>query len=233
MTKKDDRKTGGAGGTRIPIRFFSRKPAGDREPNPEEASSIQEEPLAAQGKDALAERTTSELEPVMDEAHEQLARSDDPEAMDTANRTSSLEKERAALQEQLLRVAAEFDNYRKRVERDRNAEIDRSRGRIIEAFLPIVDNLHRALAMAKSDGHASSLVSGIELIGRQFDEVLASFDVRPIPTAGAIFDPAMHEAIATAPAEDLPENTILEEYQRGYMSGDQLLRPARVKVATR
>lgn len=234
MGKKDERKPGGTGSTRIPIRFFSRKPAGNAD---EERNEGLTESGAGNPNGGIGVKQSShpsgERDPAKADAGAGPADPGAAEAIPALPRVDDAADERANLQDQLLRLAAEFDNYRKRVDRDRNQELDRAKGRIIEAFLPLIDNLGRALDTARTEGAPNRLVTGLELIARQFDEVLTGFNVRPIESIGSVFDPSLHEALATTAEDPRPENTIVEEYQRGYLLGDQLLRPARVKVISR
>ena len=234
MSKKDHHEPIESRDRRIPIRFFSRKPVQEHGEHASNSEAAPLEPLPTDEK-ARADSDAQfmeELDRAIDESCEELAKHEPSNAAPAADRAGDLERENVAIQERLLRLAAEFDNYRKRVERDRSAERDRARGKIVEALLPIIDDFQRALQTAKTDNASASLVAGLDLIARQLEELLTSFNVRPIETVGRSFDPSLHEAIAASAQEDLPENTIVEEYQRGYLIGDQLLRPARVKVVT-
>jgi len=145
----------------------------------------------------------------------------------------SLTQERSSLYDQLLRRRAEFENYRKRVERERGETYQRGRAEVLLEFLPVVDNLERALSsLENSQGDAEALHHGVELIHKQFHDALGKFGLEPVESVGRTFDPHLHEAVATEPSDDLEENTILAEFQRGYKMGDKLLRPAKVKVAS-
>jgi molecular chaperone GrpE len=142
-----------------------------------------------------------------------------------------LEAEKNHLQERLLRLAAEFDNYRKRLDRERQEMQTQARLETIKRLLPIVDNFERALGSARQTGANDQLLAGVELIYKQFNSLLASFGVHPIETVGQRFDPVWHEAISAKPTGDVEPNTIIEEYQRGYTIDQRVLRPAKVKVA--
>jgi molecular chaperone GrpE len=144
----------------------------------------------------------------------------------------SLTQERSTLYDQLLRRQAEFENYRKRVERERGETYQRARAEVLLEFLPVVDNLERALSsLENSRGDAEALLHGVELIHRQFHDALGKFGLEPVPAVGQTFDPHVHEAVTMEPTDKHEENTIIEEFQRGYKMGDKLLRPAKVKVA--
>lgn len=145
----------------------------------------------------------------------------------------SLLAEKAALYDQLLRRQAEFENYRKRVERERAELYQHGRDDVLLQFLPVVDNFERALSsLEKSEGDAEALRSGVELIHKQFKDALAKFGLEPVEAVGMAFDPHVHEAVTTEATDLHKENTVIEEFQRGYKIGDRLLRPAKVKVAS-
>jgi molecular chaperone GrpE len=142
----------------------------------------------------------------------------------------ALRKEKEALQDRLLRTAAEFDNYRKRVDRDRREQAESATADALIDLLPIVDDLERALK-APATGDVDSFKRGIELIHQQMLELLRKRGVRPIDAVGAEFDPRYHQAVVQESSGDHREGEVMEEYARGYMLGDRLLRPAMVKVA--
>ncbi len=139
-----------------------------------------------------------------------------------------LRRERDALQDRLLRTAAEFDNYRKRMDRERRDLADYTAGEAIKDLLPIIDNLERALQAAAPD---DPLRKGVELIHKQMLEMLRKRGVTPIEALGADFDPNVHEAVTHEESDQHREGEVMEELQRGYKVGDRLLRPAMVKVA--
>jgi molecular chaperone GrpE len=153
-----------------------------------------------------------------------------PEA--AADPIEALRKERDALQDRLLRNAAEFDNYRKRIDRERREHADHAAAGLLSDMLPIVDDLERALqAPAGSDGAAYR--KGVELIHRQMLDLLRRRGVTPLEVTGADFDPRFHQSVASDVSDAHREGEIIEELRRGYMLGDRLLRAAMVKVATR
>lgn len=142
-------------------------------------------------------------------------------------------QENRALSDRLIRLAAEFENYRKRIEREREHMREDALAEVLTEFLPIVDDFERALEGAELVRDIDGLRHGLRMIHRRLLELLARFNVRPIETIGRRFDPTRHEAFAVEPTDEFEESTILDEYQRGYMMGNRLLRPARVKVAVR
>ncbi len=142
--------------------------------------------------------------------------------------------EKSALQDQLQRLMAEFDNYRRRAEREKAEAMERGRQAVLLATLEVLDNLERALATGRAEGGTlADFLAGVELIQRQVVDSLSSFGVKPVPAVGEIFDPTVHEAIATDETDEYKPNTVLAELKRGYKLGDRLLRPAMVRVAVR
>jgi molecular chaperone GrpE len=141
-----------------------------------------------------------------------------------------LRRERDSLQDRLLRTAAEFDNYRKRMDRERRDLAEYTAGEVLKELLPIIDNLERALQAAPQD---DPLRKGVELTHRQMLDMLRKRGVTPIEALGADFDPNFHQAVIHEESTGHREGEVMEELQRGYVVGDRLLRPAMVKVAKR
>jgi molecular chaperone GrpE len=143
----------------------------------------------------------------------------------------------AEAQDALLRRQADFENYRKRVERERTDTYNRVVADAARKLLPVMDNLTRALDAERSVESSESaefrhFLHGVQLISKQLSEVLESFGVQPIPAVGERFDPHIHEAVVTEPSDEHEPDTVVEELARGYRIGDRLLRPAMVKVAS-
>lgn len=182
-----------------------------------------------QVSDSAENRADSEpLDPVIEPAGE-------PEgdaALSLQAQIDLLAREKASLYDQLLRRAAEFENYRRRIERERSDAYQRARVEVLLEFLPVVDNFERALSsLEDSGGDAEALRQGVELIHKQFKDALAKFGLEPVESIGHAFDPHLHEAVTIEATDKHKENTVIEEFQRGYKIGDKLLRPAKVKVA--
>lgn len=159
-----------------------------------------------------------------------------PEANEgtSANATADadeLQRQRDDFYDRLLRKTAEFDNYRKRVERDRQSMAESAAADLLRDLLPLVDDLERALKAEPGAEGAESYRRGVELIHRQLLDVLRKRNVKPVEALGADFDPHVHEAVAYEPAQGRRDGEILEEFGKGYMLGERLLRPAIVKVA--
>jgi len=139
----------------------------------------------------------------------------------------------AELKDAHARLQSDFDNFRKRAERGRIESHHALAAEVVTRLLPVADNFRRALEVETQQSEGlQQFVLGVELICRQLDEVLAAYGVEAITTIGEVFDPHIHEAIATEATADIPPNTIVAEIVRGYRLGDKLLRPALVKVAT-
>jgi molecular chaperone GrpE len=138
-----------------------------------------------------------------------------------------LKLERDQLLDRLARLQAEFENARKRAERERLDYRDYATGNVVEQFLPVVDNFELAL---KSNGTAEQLRHGVELIVKQMEEILRQLQVNPIPTVGEAFDPRIHEALGSVDRSDLPDQHVAEEIRRGYKLRERLVRPAMVRV---
>lgn len=143
----------------------------------------------------------------------------------------ALREERDRCHDRLLRKTAEFDNYRKRTDRERREQADRTVSELLLELVAIIDDFDRAL---NADVHRDSVEAyrqGVELIHRQILELLKRRKVRPIDAVGADFDPHLHQAVTTETAEGRRDGEVLEELRRGYLIGERLLRPSMVKVA--
>lgn len=159
-------------------------------------------------------------------------RSAGPQAVEEIVPRSEYEQiktERDQLLERLARLQAEFENARKRAERERQEYRDYAAASVVEQFLPVLDNFELAL---KATGSTEQLRSGVELIVKQMEEILRQMQVTPIPAVGEHFDPRYHEALGSIEREDMPDQHIAEEIRRGYKIRDRLLRPAMVRVVS-
>jgi molecular chaperone GrpE len=143
-------------------------------------------------------------------------------------RAGLLEKERDERLDDLKRVAAEFDNYRKRVARDQQSLAARAHERLVKELLPVLDDLERALEAA-AEHQEAKLEDGVRIVHRELQEALSKEGLEEIETNGH-FDPHVHEALLSQPS-DRDEGAILEVLQKGYRLGDRVLRPARVVVS--
>ena len=150
---------------------------------------------------------------------------------DAATSLEKAEQQRDEYYDLLVRKTAEFDNFRKRTERERQTLADAAAAGLITELLPLVDDLERALQVEAGDEGSNSYRRGVELIHKQILEVLRKRGVRPIDALGADFDPYYHQAVSHEQVAGRRDGEIIEEFRRGYMLGDRLLRPAMVKVA--
>jgi len=139
-----------------------------------------------------------------------------------------LKAERDQLLDRLARMQAEFENARKRAEREKAEFRDHVTGSVVEQFLPVLDNFELAL---KSTGSVEQLRAGVSLIMKQMEEILQKLQVSAIPAVGETFDPRVHEALGSVERDDVPDQHVAEEIRRGYKIRERLLRPALVRVA--
>ena len=136
------------------------------------------------------------------------------------------------LRDSLLRLQAEFDNYKKRQAREREESRKSANERILSAMLPVLDNLERALEHGEESGNSAKMIEGVGLVLKQFRENLAQFGVEPIDAEGTAFDPHVHEAMSRVETDgDPPDGTVVEVYQKGYLLNGRVLRAAMVGVA--
>jgi molecular chaperone GrpE len=160
------------------------------------------------------------------------------ELIATRSELKRVEAENAELKDRIARRQADFENYRKRVERERGETYNRVVADVAAKLLPVMDNLKRALdAEASVEASESDefrhFLSGVDLLSKKLNGVLEALGVKPIPAVGEQFDPHIHEAVVTEPTDDYEPDTVMQEIVSGYRLGDKLIRPALVKVATR
>ena len=179
-------------------------------------SDMQEE--TGKGSDAVVEDVKDGLESV--EAPVETA---------DAGEVEKLRAEKDQLLDRLARLQAEFDNARKRAEREKADVREYAVGNAVEPFLGVMDNFGLAL---KAQGSADQLRSGVELILKQMEEALRGLQVVPVETVGAMFDPRVHEALGSIETAEFPDHQVIEEIRKGYKLREKLLRPAMVKIAT-
>ena len=151
-------------------------------------------------------------------------------------RIAALEADRADIKDRMLRIAAEFENWKKRARKDQNDGEARVRESILKDMLDVVDNLERATSAYGQGGNGqvdgAAILKGVNLVLRLFQSKLERYGVKPVETKGQPFDPRLHEAISQVPAQgDVQPGSVAAELQKGYLIGDKLLRPAAVAVA--
>lgn len=151
----------------------------------------------------------------------------------TSQDSQLLEKneELHALNDKYLRLAAEFDNYKRRVQRDQQDTIRFANEKLFKDLLPTLDNLERALQSGREQAQFEGLLEGVDLTYKHFLDTLQKMGIRQVTSVGETFDPARHQAVGQVESITVPENVVVDEYQKGYFLHDRILRPAMVTVA--
>jgi len=173
--------------------------------------------------------TGLDLEHELPSAETEEAASQTSGAADIVAELETLRGERASYLDRLARLQAEFDNFRKRSAKEQQDFRDYALAEALKSLLPILDSLDRAV---KTGGvSVQDFRSGIELIDKQFHDALAKLGVEPLPAEGEVFDPNLHQAVQMVDTDEVADNHVIDELQRGYRIKDRLLRPAMVRVA--
>lgn len=232
---------------RIPIKFSdaendsesptSRPAEMDRLDPDSNTDEFESEDLSAAEEDQL---TTDAAFGLDDLSSDDVSRGgpDKAELVATRAELKRVEAENAELKNSLARRQADFENYRKRVDRERAETYNRVVADVAEKLLPVSDNLKRALETEASVEAAESdefrhFLSGVDLIWKQLNGVLDALGVKAIPAVGEQFNPHIHEAVVTEASDEHEPDTVIQEIRSGYRIGDKLIRPALVKVSTR
>lgn len=203
------------------------------------------------GKDEAMNEFDLSAYPSLDELMQELSESDEIEISPVANvrpkandaevsalhtEIAEMRREKREMSVNFTRAQADFENYRKRVEREKTENYRFAMIAVVNRLLPVLDNFERALATVErqnlSQPELANFLNGINLIYRQTCQVLDEMGVKPLEVIGQSFDPAFHDAVAAEPSDKFPPNTIIEEVMRGYRMGDRLIRAAMVKVST-
>jgi len=137
-----------------------------------------------------------------------------------------------ALNDKYLRLAAEFDNYKRLIQRDQREQVRFANEQLLKELLPVVDNLERAIKSSREGGNSDVLIQGVDLTLKQLTGALTRFHVVPVAAVGQPFDPATHQAVASVASEKVPEQHVVDELQRGYLLHDRILRAAMVSVSS-
>jgi molecular chaperone GrpE len=145
-------------------------------------------------------------------------------------RVAALEVEKNDIRERMLRIAAEFENFKKRVRREQSEAEVKSRETVLRDILEVIDNLERAVSFSEASD-PKALQQGVQLVLRLFQSKLERYDVKAFESKGQPFDPRVHDAISQVPTADAPPGAVVNEVQKGYRIGERLLRPAMVAVA--
>ena len=224
---------------RIPIRFTDADDESSSASSTDEMDTFEpdneSEDLSAEVDELEAEDPFFEAEPELDEGG---GGPDRAELIATRAELKRVEAQNAELKDQLTRRQADFENYRKRVDRERSETYNRVVADVATKLLPVLDNLKRALEAESTVESSESdefrhFLSGVDLIFKQLNGLLDALGVKPVPAVGEPFDPHIHEAVVMEATDDFEPDTVMQEIVAGYRLGDKLIRPALVKVATR
>jgi len=200
------------GARRIPIRGDDEETDFEQPVDPESFEELEEE-----GPEAADDDASSVADPPTAEELEELRRK---------------AAERDEMQRRLKRVAADFANAQKRIEREARTRIDYAIQDFLRELLAVTDSLERALNAAEQSKDIDSFIEGIKLVDKQFHDILARHHVEPVPAVkGEPFDPEHHEVMAVLPTDEYPEHSVIEEVERGFRLKNRLVRPAKVIVA--
>jgi molecular chaperone GrpE len=225
-------------GFRIPIRFSDAENEAES-PDNQPAEMDRLDPDAnpeIESEDQLTTETDLGLDDL--EPEEVAGGPDTAELIATRSELKRVDAENAELRNSLARRQADFENYRKRVDRERTETYNRVVADVAAKLLPVSDNLKRALETEASVEASESdefrhFLSGVDLIWKQLNGVFEAFGVKPIEAVGQPFNPHLHEAVVTEATDEYEADTVIQEIRTGYKIGDKLIRPALVKVSTR
>lgn len=190
----------------------------DTQKNPHEREHQAEQQRDAQPQQAQEQLDVEKLQQELQEVKQHLEERD---------------RQLQEMTDRLKRLQADFDNYKKRVEREREEFARIVEDRFLLKILPIYDNLERAFRSYNHNNDKDSFIEGLERIFAQFSEFLRGEGVQPIEALGKPFDPLLHEALLSVETDKEPPNVVLEEFERGYVRAERVLRPSRVKVSRR
>lgn len=165
-------------------------------------------------------------------ASDTASSSPDSELSDVQNALAAKAEECKAANDKYLRLAAEFDNYKRVAQREQRDQIKFGNEQLLKELLPAMDNMERAIKAAReNNADGSALIQGVDLTLKQLSGILAKFGVQEIEAAEQMFDPASHQAVSHVPSDTVPRDHVIEEYQKGYRLHDRILRAAMVSVS--
>lgn len=182
-------------------------------------------------KTKVEEKDEAVVEDAEQETVEAEAATEDEATEETVEEAPAADKKTQELNDKLMRTIAEFDNFRKRSEKEKSAMFEIGAKAIIEKILPVIDNFERGLDSISEEEKGSAFAQGIEQIYKQFVTVLNDAGVKVIESVGKEFDPNLHNAVMHIEDDTLGENIVAEEFQKGYMYKDSVVRHSMVKVA--
>lgn len=204
-----------------------------------EATDVEADRIPEVENDAVTETNGGGAEPEFAPVPEDLAddagsAADEPaeEAVDEGQAATALEQELAATRDQLLRLQADFENFRKRTQRERGELILRANEDLVGELLPVLDHFELGLRNAQEQGVSDSITEGFGLVLDQLQGALKGFGVEPLDAEGKPFDPHHHEAVSHIPSDDVAAEQVIVQTRRGYRMGDRLLRATQVVVSS-
>ncbi len=191
-----------------------------------EASQEKEDIIVEESSNHQQEQVHPEADPAFDESCEQ-------EQQDTSESTqqvtsSDWEQKLKESEDRYLRLQADYDNYRKRTQKERGGIIAKANKEVMLSVLPVIDNLERALSLAQPE---DPFTKGVEMVYKQLVEEMQKHGLSPIEAVNQAFDPNYHQAVAKEATADVASDMVLEEYQKGYLLNNEVLRPSMVKVS--
>lgn len=191
-----------------------------------------EESKKTEENEKMDEQTQTSENEVSDQTvdNQETAQTESIEGENSSAELEVLRKEKEELLERLLRVQAEYDNFRKRTQKEKEADRKYKSQSVVTELLPVLDNFERALDMKPEEEAESGVFEGLEMVYRQMKEVLEKEGVEEIKTTGEPFDPHVHQAVMQVEDENYESNVVIEELQKGYRLKDRVIRPAMVKV---
>ena len=193
--------------------------------------NIQEEPVEDKGDKPTARAEEDAKLPAEETAEREV--SAEGTEITAEQEMVRMQQELEEANDMMLRLAAELDNYKKRVAKERESLIKYAVQGIVQELLPILDNFERAIGSANESKSFDSFLEGVRMIFKQMYDTLEGKGVSRIDAVGKAFDPNIHEAVMQVTSEEHPENVVVEEFQKGYMLHDRVIRPSMVAVSTR
>lgn len=154
-------------------------------------------------------------------------------AQEPEDELAAAQAQAAEMRDRYLRLQAEWDNYRKRTAAEREQEKVRASEKLVKDLIPVIDDLERAVDHAKQSGEGGSLTEGVEAVLTKWLQIFEKHKVTQIEAVGEQFDPNKHQAVGTQPDDSVPEETVVNVYQKGYQMGERVLRPAMVVTSTK
>ncbi|WP_425440914.1 nucleotide exchange factor GrpE [Sediminibacillus halophilus] len=167
---------------------------------------------------------------LVEETEEDSDSNNEEKDQQAAQEIEAIKKEKEDVYQRLLRLQAEYDNFRKRTQKEKEADLKYKSQSLVSELLPVVDNFERALDTVPEDESAAGFVDGIKMVYRQLRDALEKEGVEEIKTEGETFDPNIHQAVMQVEDDQYESNVVVQELQKGYLLKDRVIRPAMVKV---